>query len=90
LFSILIEPFLAPLFRDVLFQAGDVQADLIEPRIGRLVRRDGGKDGVGCEESGPASAGAATPASAAAIALRRVSLLDGEAALDMGKLHVRG
>jgi hypothetical protein len=64
-----------------------VQAGLIEPRIGRLVRRDGGKDGVGCEESG---AGAATPASVAAIALRRVSLLDGGAALDMGTLHVRG
>jgi hypothetical protein len=47
LFSILIEPFLAPLFRDGLFQAGDVQAGLIEPRPGRLVCRDGGKYGVG-------------------------------------------
>jgi hypothetical protein len=47
-----MEPFLTPLFRDVLFQTGDVQAGLIEPRIRRLVRRDGGKDGVGCEESG--------------------------------------
>jgi hypothetical protein len=90
LFPILIEPFLAPVFRDVLFQTGDVQAGLIEPRIGRLVRRDGGKDGVGCEASGASEAGAATPASAAAIALRRVSLLDGEAALDMAYLHVRG
>jgi hypothetical protein len=67
-----------------------VLAGLIEPRIGGLVRRDGSKDGVGCEGSGPARAGAAIPASVAAIALRRVSLLDGEAALDMGKLHVRG
>ena len=52
LYPILIELFLAPLFRDVLFQTGDVQAGLIEPRIGRLVRRDGGKDGVRCEASG--------------------------------------
>jgi hypothetical protein len=52
LYPILIEPFLAPVFRDGLFQTGDVQAGLIEPRTGRLVRRDGGKDGVGCEESG--------------------------------------
>jgi hypothetical protein len=49
---ILIEPFLAPLFRDVLFQTRDVQAGLIEPHTGRLVRCDGGKDGVGCEASG--------------------------------------
>jgi hypothetical protein len=89
LFPILVEPFLAPLFRDVFFQTGDVQAGLIESRIGRLVRRDGGKDGVGCEASGTSERRSGDPGKRAAIALRRVSLLDGEAALDMASLHVR-
>jgi hypothetical protein len=57
LFPILFEPFLAPVFRDGLFQMGDVQAGLIEPRIGRPVRRDGGKDGVGCEAGGAGERG---------------------------------
>jgi hypothetical protein len=39
---------------------------------------------TGSGSAGVAIAGAATPASVAAIAARRVILLDGEAALDMG------